>query len=91
MKLEGLMLKRAAAHRDANTILQIFSAHFSYFENGPPVDWWRFRETRYVPDDEMRLETPFGSFDYTGGLFHVGIHICDYRIVCNPGFYQDFI
>ena len=88
MKLEGLLLKRAAANRDIEAILQIFCDHLALLKSMGPRPW-RICESYHVLPSDMRLETPAGSFHYISGRFRVGGHISDYRIVYHPHFYLD--
>jgi hypothetical protein len=90
MKLEGLLLKRAAANQDIETILQIFSTHM------PPlkvlvIKPWRICETPFTAPHTMRLETPDGSYHYTNGRFLLNGHYSDYRIVYHPHFHMDSV
>jgi hypothetical protein len=97
MKLDGLLLKRAAANRDMETILQIFCTHMAVLRTnmavlrtiGPAP--WRICESYDISSREMRLETLGGSFHWINGLFRLGGHWSSYRIVYHPHFYMDAV
>jgi hypothetical protein len=88
MKLDGLLLKRAAANRDTETILQIFCTHMAVLKAIGPAPW-RIYESYDISSREMRLETLGGSFHYINGLFRLGGHWSSYRIVYHPHFHMD--
>lgn len=90
MKLEDLLLKRAAANRDVETILQIFCTHVAVLKAMGPKPW-RICESYHVLPSDMRLEAPGGSFHYISGRFRLGGHTSDYRIVYHPHFHMDSI
>lgn len=92
MKLEHLMLKRAAANGDAETILEIFSAHLPTLEEIRTKPW-RIAECPVIPPRGIQLTTPIGSFHYIDGVFYSGGYYSDsdYKITCNPNFYADAI
>lgn len=90
MKLEGLLLKRAAANRDVETILQIFCTHMAVLR-AMGLRPWRICESYHVRANDIKLETPAGSFHYVDGRFLRGGHCSDYRIVYHPNFYMDAI
>jgi len=90
MKLDGLLLKRATANRDIETILQIFCTHMAVLRTIGPAPW-RICESYDISPREMRLETLGGSFHYIDGLFRLGGHWSDYRVVCHPHFYMDAV
>ena len=90
MKLEGLLLKRAAANQDIETILQIFCTHVAVLKAMGPKPW-RICESYDASAHEMRLETLGGSFHYINGLFRLGGHWSRYRIVYHPHFHMDSI
>ena len=92
MKLEDLLLRRAAANRDAETILEIFSSHLSALEEIRTKPW-RVVECPVVPPRGIQLTTPIGSFHYIDGVFYSGGYYSysDYSITCNPNFYADAV
>ena len=94
MKLEDLLLRRAAANRDAETILEIFSSHLPALEEIRTKPW-RVVKCPVVPPRGIRLTTPIGSFHYIDGIFYSGGYYSetssDYSITCNPNFYEDAV
>jgi len=90
MKLEGLLLKRAAAAKDKAEILRIFSEHFSSLLTSCPEDWEIF-QSRYIAADEVRLEMPGGSLHYADGRFYRGGWDSDFQIVYHRDFCRDII
>ena len=82
MKLDFLLLTRAAALGDRSTILQIFAGHFPevrYYCN--MLNNWTIMQNGWMPAYYITLETPFGSFHCSRGQFYTGDHIGAYAII----------
>lgn len=90
MKLDRLLLKRAAALGDKSTILQIFFHHFPEISY-QGTRFWSIGEDRFIPFDCIMLKTPIGSFRYSEGAFRTGIWIGSYCISYGRGFCRDAI
>lgn len=90
MKLDRLLLKRAAALGHKSTILQIFFYHFPEIRY-QGTRFWSIGEDRFIPFDCIMLKTPSGSFSYSQGAFRMGIWIGPYCISYGRGFCRDAI